>query len=332
MSRTPDTYPIPNVRNLAILAISLPTALGLLWAASRSLQAGHWGWLLASALAFSFVNNTNFSLLHEAVHGILNSNRRLNHALGWLLAASFPTSFNLQQLFHLGHHARNRTDAEMFDLYYPSDRVWLKRLVIYAMPTGFYWLSAVLVNGVFLVFPLLLRSRHLRQSSLMKYSSFDAMLNGIPNSQRFASMIRLQIVATLAIHAGLAWTLQLEPLAWLCCYWCFGMNWGSLQYTDHAFSPRDIRHGAWNLRVNPIVRWIFLNYHHHLAHHEHPQVPWVYLPRLVDPTQPRPSYLGNFLKLLSGPYPATEPSPKPDDSFLRELYQHTPRQSATRTE
>ena len=69
------------------------------------------------------------------------------------------------------------------------------------------------------------------------------------------------------------------------CYAAFAINWSSLQYTDHAFSKLDVRDGAWNLRVNPSTRLLFLNYHHHLAHHRHPQVPWIHLGRFVDPAR-----------------------------------------------
>ncbi len=42
------------------------------------------------------------------------------------------------------------------------------------------------------------------------------------------------------------------------------MIWG---LADHAFSPRDVVNGAWNLRVLPWTRALALNYHHHKAHH-----------------------------------------------------------------
>ena len=33
------------------------------------------------------------------------------------------------------------------------------------------------------------------------------------------------------------------------------MNWSALQYADHAWSPLDVRDGAWDLRINPLVRF-----------------------------------------------------------------------------
>ena len=51
--------------------------------------------------------------------------------------------------------------------------------------------------------------------------------------------------------------------------------------------------------------------HHHLAHHQHPRVPWIHLPRFVDFRAERPSFLRTYLSLWKGPRPATEPSPGP---------------------
>jgi hypothetical protein len=98
------------------------------------------------------------------------------------------------------------------------------------------------------------------------------------------------------------------------CYAAFALNWCSLQYTDHAWTKRDIVNGASNLRVNRVVQWIFLNYHHHLAHHQHPEVPWIHLPKFVDFEAPRPSFLRTYLSLWLGPRPTDEPEPRPIDT------------------
>jgi fatty acid desaturase len=305
-----EQFPVPNGINLFALLGSLSLGILLLAGASLAYRSAQWIWFGICVLGFGLINNTNFSLLHEAVHGILNSNRRRNEMLGVIVGAFFPTSFTLQQYFHLGHHCRNRTDAEMFDLYYPQDNLWIKRFVIYAMPAGLYWLSAAAANILFLFLPSLLSWKYLRESTLMKHSGFDSMLAGIPDTARMLRKIRFQIIFILVIQLLLMWLFKIHPIAWLVSYWVFGMIWGSLQYTDHAFSPRDIRYGAWNLRVDPLTRWIFLNYHFHLAHHIYPSLPWIYLPKFVGRDEVRPSAWGNFWKLMCGPFLTTEPAPK----------------------
>lgn len=318
-----ERYPVPNIINgLAFLASGSLAILLLVWA-STAYRSSQWVWFGLAVFLFGMINNTNFSILHEAVHGILNSHRRVNEALGIFAGAFFPTSFTLQQYFHLGHHCRNRTDAEMFDLYYPTDNLWTKRFVIYAMPSGIYWLSAVSANILFLLLPSLLRWRWMRESTLMRHSGFDSMLAGIPNTARMLRKIRSQIILIFALQASMIWVLRIDPVAWLACYWMFAMIWGSLQYTDHAFSPRDVRYGAWNLKVDPVTRWIFLNYHFHLVHHIYPYLPWIYLPAFVTKNEVRPSAWGNFWKLMRGPFLTTEPPPVAHRELRTIVYEGT---------
>ena len=101
--------PIPGAFNIVLAVGAIGAATGLLWIASHT---DSWVWYGVAIVAFSFVNNTNFSLLHEAVHGIFHPNHRVNEWTGRLLAAYFPTGFTTQRIAHLGHHRRNRTDAE----------------------------------------------------------------------------------------------------------------------------------------------------------------------------------------------------------------------------
>jgi fatty acid desaturase len=293
---------IPGRLNIVIAVAACGAALWLLWLASHASS----GWLLAAAaIAFSYVGNTIFSLLHESVHGIFHPRRALNDAFGVLGAAFFPTSFHLQRVVHFGHHRRNRTDHELFDHFTPGENRWRKRFHLYCLLTGFFWMSAPLGCALFLVAPLF-RSRVFKEG-VARFYGFEPMVADLLRAP--GRTIRLEILFTLAFQAAIAWALDLSLLGWCACYGAFALNWCSLQYTDHAWTARDIRNGASNLRVNRVVQWIFLNYHHHLAHHQNPTVPWIHLHRLVDWSAPRPSYLANYLKLWRGPTPTDEPAP-----------------------
>src|SRR5262249_2642861 len=114
---------IPGTLNLAIAAGAIVAAVACLWVAAH---APHWSVLAAAAFAFSFVNNTIFSLQHECVHGTFPPARRINEAAGVLFAAFFPTAFAIQRVSHIGHHRRNRTDLELYDYYLPHQSRWLK--------------------------------------------------------------------------------------------------------------------------------------------------------------------------------------------------------------
>ncbi|HYU30569.1 MAG TPA: fatty acid desaturase, partial [Thermoanaerobaculia bacterium] len=87
-TRAAQAEPIPGALNLALAVAAPAAALGLLAFASHTPS---WGWRIAAALAFSYVNNTIFSLLHEAVHGHFHPSRTINEAAGRFLAAFFPT-------------------------------------------------------------------------------------------------------------------------------------------------------------------------------------------------------------------------------------------------
>lgn len=291
---------IPNRRNALILISAGAVNAAALWAASH---AAAWWQVALAALVFAFSNNTLFALLHEAVHGVLFTNRRFNRIGGIVAAAWFPTGFLVQRAFHLTHHRNNRTRFEQFDYIHDDDIKWLKYAQWYAILTGLYWAITVVGVALFALTPRLLRVKTLRRkdSQLATQTSSGPYLDAVDALPPLPA--RLELVFAAAWQLGLAWTLGLSWTGWLVCYAAFALNWSSLQYADHAFSPLDPKRGAWNLRVPRLVRWIFLNYHFHLAHHQHPQAPWTDLPRLVDPNEPQPSFFSIWRSMWAGPRP-----------------------------
>ena len=292
------TERIPGAVNIALFAISAVGAAFLLWAASR---AESWLGLVVGATSFSFVNNTMFSLLHEAVHGQFHPTHWLNDGFGRVAAGFFPTSYSMQRVFHLGHHQRNRSPVEQFDYFHPGDNKFFKYAQWYSILTGLYWCFVPLGCLVYLLAPWILRSRSLRskESKLAQQSSADAMFSDLDRAP--AGWIRCEIAFGAAFQFGLCYFLDLTWVGWCCCYGAFAFNWSALQYADHAWSALDTRNGAWNLRVNKVVQYLFLNYHHHLAHHQHPEVPWLYLPRYVDFSAERPRFLTVYSSMWRGP-------------------------------
>jgi fatty acid desaturase len=287
--------PIPGALNVTLTILAAGAVGSALWTASHAPL----GWAVAAAIAFSFVNNTMFSLLHESVHLIAHENRSVNEALGRFAAAFFPTSLSLQRVFHLAHHARNRTAEEQFDYIRPFDRPLLKRAQWYSILTGLYWVFVPLGGLAYLLLPsAFLRARSSETATQTGAASMFAQLDKAPQMT-----IRLELLFTIAVQAALVLALDLNLRGWLLCYAAFAVNWSSLQYTDHAFSKLDVRDGAWNLRVSPLTRILFLNYHHHLAHHQHPQVPWVHLGAYVDESAPRPTFWSIYVRMWRGPQP-----------------------------
>jgi len=270
---------MPERLNWTILALSAVATSACLYAASH-------GALLLASIAFAFVNNLPFALMHEAVHGVASSNPRRNDALGFIAACMFPTSFSLQRVAHLGHHARNRTDNDLYDYYLPSESRLVRNVWLYAGNLlGLYWFCIPLSNALYLLATPLYRSRAFIERIAPKIG-FGPHVNDI--AQLNPLRVWIEIACAFGYQVALWFLLDLNWRGWLLAHWLFAMHWSALQYVDHAWSARDVTNGAWNLRVLAPVRWLTLNYHYHLAHHSHPSAPWTRLPQLAidDPSQP----------------------------------------------
>src|SRR5437879_2906802 len=113
--------------------------------------------LLVLALVFGALMNSVYSIIHEAEHGMLFRNRRLNDVVGSFMALFFPAPFHLIRQGHLGHHLRNRSDDEAFDFYFEREsRLW-RYMQLYGTLTGFFWATIALSNFISAVAPRFLR-------------------------------------------------------------------------------------------------------------------------------------------------------------------------------
>lgn len=291
-------HAIPARLNLLLLVGAALASAALLFVASH---AAGWTSRLAAAIIFSFTANTLFSLMHESVHGILHPNAATNRWSGRFAAAFFPTSLTLQRGFHLTHHRNNRSPIERFDYIERGDIAWLKHLQWYGILTGLYWVVTQIGLVIYLFAPILLRLPLLRRagSRTAEQTSSRAYLAVFDDVD--SSVVRAELLLSFTFQALLFIALDLSFTGWALCYAAFAIHWSALQYADHAFSPLDPHDGAWNLRVNPVSRALFLNYHYHLAHHRHPTTPWLYLRKMVEPDDPRPSFLGVWLSMWRGP-------------------------------
>jgi fatty acid desaturase len=240
--------------------------------------------------------------MHEAVHGVFSTSRQRNDLFGTLSAPAFPTSFTLQKIAHLGHHRRNRTDEELYDYCLPGQSRVARNFQLYVGNLmGFYWMCIPLSNLIYLVAPWLFTSSAFIQGPARNLG-FEPYAREIAAHSKLR--IWLECLLALSYQIALWWLLDLTWQGWLMCYWAFALHWSALQYVDHAFSPRDVVNGAWNMKVLPLTRALSLNYHYHLAHHRHPQASWVRLPDLIDPADARPTFWRIYFKLWRGVQPA----------------------------
>ena len=293
----PEQYPIPTLRNLLIFAVALPVDIALLWFGSHASLP----FALLAAVGFSLVNNTMFTLMHEAIHGVLLPWRTPNALLGQLAGAMFPVPFVAYSYGHMQHHVRNRTDDELFDYYLPSERRWKCNLWLYLGNLGgFYWFLIPFATVLYLLAPWLLRS-----PKWAYYAKDYGIGAGVGDVAKLPVLQGwLQCLFVVLWQVALIYLLDLSLTGWLLCYWAFAVHWSALQYVHHAWSIRDVERGAWNLSVWPPLRWLALNYHSHLAHHTHPDVPWIYLQDFIGADEKRPGFFRNYLTLWGGVRPA----------------------------
>jgi fatty acid desaturase len=296
-TRRPASYPIPQALNAVIIAAQLAAIALCVLAAAR---VGTFTGRLALAAVFGLVMNAVYAIIHEADHRMLFRSRRWNDAGGVLMSLFFPAPFHLLRQGHLGHHLRNRSDDEAFDLYFDGEHPIWKAMQLYGTLTGVYWLVVVAANVVVLACPFVLRR---------EYFEFDrpsaAFMDALNPAWR--NVIRVEAAATIALHAAIVWGLQVPLVNYAVMYAGFGVSWSAMQYVHHFGTTRHVLEGARNLRIwGPLDR-LWLNHNWHLTHHKHPMVPWVHLPAIGRRENPERGFLPlHYLRMWRGPRKAAD--------------------------
>jgi fatty acid desaturase len=289
----PPDMPIPDRLNRCLVAVVVAGAVGLLWLGSHVTA---WYAVLGVGVGFSYLMLTDYALLHESAHGNLQSGRRANALLGIVTGLFFPLPYHLMRTTHRNHHDHNRTDHEMFDLYYPTDSRVLKWAQWYGILCGLFWPMVPLGAVLFSVWPGLLRWRLVAAAAPSRGVAIVANL-----TPAVIRAIRLETLLIVGVFAGLFWLLDLHWTNTLILYACFGLNWSTRQYVGHAFSQRDVVEGAWNLRHYPWMSWVLLHGEWDLNHHRRPEVPWCHLPCLSPIGEPRIGYVRQYWRQWLGP-------------------------------
>jgi hypothetical protein len=219
----------------------------------------------------------------------------------------FLAPFSMIRVTHQGHHQRNRTDAEIFDLYYPHDSFFWKCCQWYATLTGFFWPCIPVCAVLFAIVPRTIGMQLFSGPPLGNANVKDI-------TSKDLKWIRLELLLTLVVFGLLFWLLQLRWQAVLLMYACFSFNWSTRQYIGHAFSKREIIEGAWNLRHNKLMSLLLLHGEWDLNHHRHPEHSWYYLPGDVRDDDERPGYIRHYLRQWLGPRPAGPPPRQSQDA------------------
>ncbi len=284
--------------NAALIGVVYALALALLWLGAR---VGPWQALLLGVL-FSFVLVSNYALIHEGTHDNLHPDARANRWLGVLAGFLFPIPFSMIKVTHTVHHCCNRTDHEMFDLYYPGDNMFLKLGQWYSLLCGLFWPCIPVGMVLLATFPALLKTAPFRRARTTAVLFDDFEQHGI-------RQIRLEVLLLLGFWVALFWLLDVNWTNLLIMYACFAFNWSTRQYVTHAFTPRDVVNGALNLRVSGWMSWLLLKGNWDLVHHQYPWLPWTQLQTYGQHSAPQVDFWPQYWRMWRGPIPNREPAP-----------------------
>lgn len=284
-------FRIPGRTNIAIACVQLAVLPSILWAAG---QAHAWWEVLLLSLAYGVAMNSAYAMLHEAEHNLLHPHSVVNQGLGALLALFFPAPFHLIRQGHIGHHIRNRSDDEAFDLYFDGENPFWKYLQLYGTLTGMFWVLIYAANFVAVLNPTIVAPR---------YGRFDRATEAFLESlnPKYRRLIRIEALAAILLHGAMIHFWEIPVLHYLAVMFGFGFSWSAMQYAHHYGTVRDVRKGAMNLKTFALLDLVWLNHNWHLNHHMHPTVPWIHLPRLSDANEVRGHLHTAYLREWRGP-------------------------------
>jgi fatty acid desaturase len=278
---------IPSWRNAGSVLLLYVQAGAVIWAAVRF---GPWSWPFAFVL-MGRAHAQFASLMHEAAHRLLFSNRRWNDLVGrWLLGFPSFTSTDAYRRVHMAHHRREFGPEEPdIPLYigYPVGRASLRRKLVRDATgrTGFKLLRQQFAG---------LRSPDARvRRTLWKILAVQAVL----------------LAASVLSGYPLVY-----PLLWLLPYltvWRVINRLRSIAEHGGLRESDDRRVATHSVRQHWLARFFLVPYHigWHLAHHVDAGVPFRNLPRYhramvasgyVGPGLEYPSYRAIWRALADG--------------------------------
>lgn len=264
------------------------------------LPAAAWSLVLVVLLT-----TTWWSLIHEAIHGLLFAERPLNNTAGRLLCILFSLPFQPVAFGHLFHHRRNRSELDRSEMY-ARGTAWLQAALSYYFR---------LLGGLFLGEFALCFLAWLPRRRLMAWASGRFDKAGMATEGKLLQSTILTPAALRSIRLDSACVLLVLGSA----FWLYGSHGWMLLLTllgrgllislmDNAYhyatSLTELRY-ALNLRLPRFLSAVILNFNLHRVHHQHPATPWNHLATLFHGAQDRydGSYLDLTLRQLRGPIP-----------------------------
>lgn len=249
----------------------------------------------------ALLNNSFWSLIHEAIHDMFHPRRRVNLVWGRALSIMFGSPFRVLRTSHLLHHKLNRTLVEGTEYY---DRGKVSRR---SASVGYYF---QILGGLYLVeflspLPFYLPRRLLLRfkSRLAERQSISALLfqNWIRNEAlgeiRKDGLLTFGWFGVALFLYGQYWPLLLAVVL------SRGFLISFLDNVYHYRTPVNDIFYAKNLWLPTLLAKTLLYFNLHGIHHKNPAIPWIRLPQVFQ-EQSRPfhgNYFSAAARQLSGP-------------------------------
>jgi fatty acid desaturase len=289
----------PSPLNGALVAGAIAVQLGALLALPLAIDADpRWGLALAPVV---LATNSYWSLVHEAIHGLLFANRRINDAAGRLLGILFAAPFRPLRTGHLLHHRFSRTPRERTEVFDPAHTPrWRAALAYYPRLVGGLYLAEVMVAAAALAPKRALAAleRRLEGDHTVVHLVVRALREPGAHAELRADAAAIAALygASLALY-GAHWWMLAAALAGRAFLVSFADN--AYHYGTALDAPRDAK----NVRAPRWVEAALLNFTLHGVHHLHPSLPWHALrPRFVAAGQRYDErWLGALARQLRGP-------------------------------
>jgi fatty acid desaturase len=288
------SHPIPARLNLTLGLGMLALHAVALVAVPLWLLPHSSAWLMLLVLP-ALLSPLLWSLIHEAVHGLLHPLRGVNTLLGRALAIVFGAPYRPLRFAHLRHHRYNRTSIARDEVYDEARTPrWRAMVEHHLRLLGGLYLAELALNLLcWLPRPLLARMPFLNAPPEWPQARGPA--------QRLAERELLSAPAR--------WEMRMDALLVLIlfgtAFWLFGAWWPALvamlllrgmlvSALDNAYHHATPLAGAQdngssgthlfalNLRTSGPVRAVLLNMNLHRTHHRDVRLPWRALPVHAD--------------------------------------------------
>ena len=281
MTKAADAHPLKL--NMAVTSLLVLAYVYQLFILPLALVPRSPWWLLTLVPLAPF-NLTLWYTIHESFHGGLHPSRKLNDALGRLLAVLFVAPFHVARFGHLTHHRFNRSVLDQPEVYDPAVIGRFRAVAVY-----YFRLFGGLYLGemaTFLVFLLPKRKvgpfiHWLLDRDEDAAKQIDAAAQHTLAAPKTVDAIRLDLAFTVLVLMS---SMIVYGAYWYVPLALIGVRAAMISPTDnlpHYGTPLSRPEFAYNLYLPRWAALALLNFNHHRVHHGRPTLPWTHLPKAL---------------------------------------------------